>query len=70
MLALGDVAEAKKTLEGIEVCYSRALGPLQRKSGKNPAKFNQNLVNIWQIWQHLAKKLAKISAIFEEKFEH
>ena len=28
MLALGDVAEAKKTLEGIEVCYSRALGPL------------------------------------------
>ena len=28
MLALGDVAEAKKTLEGIEVCYSRSLGPL------------------------------------------
>ena len=34
---------------------------------ENPAKFNQNLA---QIWQHLAEKIGKISAIFEEIFEH
>ena len=37
---------------------------------ENPAKIGQKLAKICQIHRNLAKKLAKLLAIFDENFEH
>ena len=33
---------------------------------ENLAKFNQNQAKLWQIWQHLAKKLAKFQRFLKK----
>ena len=43
---------------------------IRQNLGKNWAKIGQNLAKICQIQRNLAKKLPKISAIFDEIFEH